>query len=212
MKPVDEQSIDETVHGRESFLSRFHRRKTEARSDPVAEEAPTAEPIEDQVSAQEEPIVDDAIQEQPTDADMPPIESLNEKSDYSPFMSPKVSEVLRNKALRKLFHSSSLNVIDELDEYIEDFTTFEPLGDIVTSDMRHRIEQEARRKADELKAALLDDEVEVIDEEALEEEAETESEIQATHSQPVTQDEIPNEEPVETEAHDSDRTESRTQA
>ena len=77
---------------------------------------------------------------------------LGEDDDYSGFMSPGVSEALRAKALRKLFMSSKFNVVDGLNDYDDDFTSFEALGDIITSDMRHRMEVEAekaRAKAEE---------------------------------------------------------------
>ncbi|MBF2761421.1 MAG: DUF3306 domain-containing protein [Ectothiorhodospiraceae bacterium AqS1] len=80
-----------------------------------------------------------------TDADMPPIESLNEHSDYSGFLSPGVSEELRRRALRKLFLSAAFNVRDGLDDYDDDFTSFEALGDMVTADMKHQMEAEAER-------------------------------------------------------------------
>ena len=80
-----------------------------------------------------------------TDDDMPPLESLDENSDYSGFLSPGVTEGLRRRALRKLFMSAVFNVRDGLDDYDEDFTNFEALGDIVTSDMRHQAEAEAER-------------------------------------------------------------------
>jgi len=81
-----------------------------------------------------------------TDADMPPIESLNEESDYSGFLSPEVSDGLRKQALRKLFLGSGFNVCDGLDDYDEDYTSFAKLGDIVTADMRHQMEMEARKQ------------------------------------------------------------------
>ena len=85
-----------------------------------------------------------------TDADMPDINSLTYDSVYKDFLSPGVSEQLRKLALRKLFHSEIFNIRDGLDEYDDDFTQFEKLGDIVTSDMRHQVEMEARRKAEQL--------------------------------------------------------------
>ena len=81
-----------------------------------------------------------------TDAEMPPIESLGEDSDFSGFMSPKVSEKLRKVALRKLFNLPQFNLRDGLDDYDDDFTKFEALGDIVTADLRHQMEMEAERK------------------------------------------------------------------
>ena len=80
-----------------------------------------------------------------TDEDMPSLESLDENSDYSSFLSPGVSERLRRRALRKLFASAVFNVPDGLDDYADDFTSFEALGDIVTSDMRHQAEVEEER-------------------------------------------------------------------
>ena len=76
---------------------------------------------------------------------LPPIESLTPDSDFSAFMSPDVDAALRRAALRKLFHSPAMNVTDGLDDYAEDYTTFAPLGDIITSDMRHQAEVAAER-------------------------------------------------------------------
>ncbi|MES9897176.1 MAG: DUF3306 domain-containing protein, partial [Candidatus Thiodiazotropha endolucinida] len=60
--------------------------------------------------------------------------------------SPRVSDQLRQVALRKLFHSAAFNVCDGLDDYAEDFTSFEKLGDVMTADLRHRLEQEAHKQ------------------------------------------------------------------
>ena len=88
----------------------------------------------------------DAVEERIlTDEDMPPLDSLDEGSDYSGFLSPGVSEGLRRRALRKLFTSAVFNVPDGLDDYDDDFTSFQALGDIVTSDMKHQAEMEAER-------------------------------------------------------------------
>ena len=81
----------------------------------------------------------------PSDEDMPPLDSLDEDSDYSGFLSPGVSEALRRRALRKLFMSAVFNIPDGLDDYDDDFTSFQALGDVVTSDMRHQAEMEAER-------------------------------------------------------------------
>ena len=80
-----------------------------------------------------------------TDEDMPPLDSLDENSDYSGFLSSGVSETLRRRALRKLFSSAVFNIPDGLDDYDDDFTSFAALGDIVTSDMKHQAEMEAER-------------------------------------------------------------------
>ncbi len=85
-----------------------------------------------------------------TDADMPSLETLGEDDSYSGFLSPEVSEKLRKVALRKLFHGAGFNIRDGLDDYDEDFTVFQPLGDIVTADMRHREEMLERKSQEAL--------------------------------------------------------------
>jgi hypothetical protein len=127
------------------FCSRWSKRKLQARTnqplasadinpsvDTLADEQASPEPCEEQVML--------------SDKDMPDLDSLNEDSDYSCFLSPGVSEKLRKLALRKLFGGQSFNLCDGLDDYDEEFTSFEKLGDIVTADMRYQLEQEARRK------------------------------------------------------------------
>lgn len=121
----------------EDFISRWSRRKQTSMNLPVE-----AETVEAHSAAAE------ATELQLCDEDMPPLESLDETSDYTGFLSPKVSEELRRIALRKLFHSAGFNVCDGLDDYDEDFSSFAKLGNIITSDMRHQIE-EARKKLDQ---------------------------------------------------------------
>lgn len=115
----------------EPFLARWSRRKRES-EEPAAEVEATPAP-----RPREAPL--------PTDADMPPLETLDEHSDYSGFLSPEVSEGLRQLALEKLFRSACFNTCDGLDDYAEDFTRFEKLGDLMTADLRFRLEQEAQR-------------------------------------------------------------------
>ncbi len=72
---------------------------------------------------------------------IPPLESLNDDSDYSAFFSSEVDERLRKLALRKLFKAPFYNLRDGLNDYDEDFTTFKGLGDIITSDMKFQVER-----------------------------------------------------------------------
>lgn len=135
----DEMS-DESIREDESFLARWSRRKHRAEDEPVEANTPV-------VTDTAHPSADDPTSA-PTDEDMPPIESLGDDDDYSGFLSPGVSEALRRRALKRLFLSSKFNVTDGLDDYAEDFTQFAPLGDVVTADMRHRMEQMLARLDD----------------------------------------------------------------
>ncbi len=113
----------------ETFLHRWSRRKLNA------EEEGIQAPIITETEHQETP--------PPDDDDMPPLESLDEESDFSGFLSPAVSESLRKLALRKLFHSPGFNLCDGLDDYDEDFRNFTALGQIATAEMRRRLEEAA---------------------------------------------------------------------
>lgn len=134
-------------------MNRWSQRKASARVR-EREERDTV-PDADLAPAEQAPsAADDAPSQAPTDADMPAVESLGEDSDYRGFMSPKVSEDLRRLALRKLFHLPMFNIRDGLDDYDEDFRAVEALGNIITADMRHRVEMEQRK----LKEALAENE------------------------------------------------------
>ena len=139
-------SVDskESASGQESALSRWSRRKLEARQ--VESEAVSpAETGDTELTVAGETRPEEDQKPVLTDADMPDIDTLDESSDFSPFMSRGVSDELRNLALRKLFRAPVFNIRDGLDEYDDDFTSFEKLGDIVTSDMKHRIEMEQQK-------------------------------------------------------------------
>ena len=87
-----------------------------------------------------------------TDADMPPVESLDEASDFSGFLSEGVSEVLRRKALSKLFGLPVFNQLDGLNDYDEDYTQLKPLGDTITYQMRQWMERDKKKLEDEAAA------------------------------------------------------------
>lgn len=126
----------------EGFLSRWSRRKQAAREGRSEVVEPTT-PAPPQHPEQAETAV--GASRELTDEDMPPVDSLDEQSDYSAFLSPKVSEQLRQVALRKLFKLPEFNIRDGLDDYDEDYTTFTELGAIVTHDMQRMLEREKER-------------------------------------------------------------------
>ena len=139
----------------ESRLSRWSRRKQQT-AEEIRKEDLTLETGQQYQSESELEVVSSEDQQQNevqqpvlTDEDMEPVEELTEDSDFSKFMSPGVSDELRNLALRKMFHAPIFNIRDGLDEYDGDYTSFEKLGDIVTADMRHQMELEANKKLEQ---------------------------------------------------------------
>ncbi len=86
-----------------------------------------------------------------SEQELPSIDSLDENSEVSMFFSEGVSDTIKRQALRKLFHMDKFNVCDGLDDYAEDYTGFQPLGNVVTAYQRLREENE------KLKQAVADD-------------------------------------------------------
>jgi len=161
-------AVNKQVRSDESALSRWSRRKLEADRDD-ADTAPAVEPgpVGEAAAISAQPAEEKPL----SDADMPDIDSLSAESDFSGFMSSGVSDELRNLALRKLFHAPVFNIRDGLDEYDEDYTSFEKLGDIVTCDMKHQVEmqEKKRREAQELEQQAALEEAELDDVEMIEE-------------------------------------------
>ena len=93
----------------EAFLSRWSRRKQEAREEPA--QPPSRPEIDPKAPAPE----------------LPPIEKLTAESDYRPFFHPKVGEDVRRAALKKLFSDPRFNVMDGLDVYIDDYSKSDPI-------------------------------------------------------------------------------------
>ena len=126
----------------EAFLERWSRLKSEARVADASTSDGQGSPATDQESAGSSG--QDSAREvaDQAHAPLPDPATLDEDADYSAFLAPGIDDALRRKALRKLFHSPKFNICDGLDDYCEDFTQFEKLGDVVTFDMRHRLEND----------------------------------------------------------------------
>jgi hypothetical protein len=115
----------------ESFAERWSRRKQAAGEEEAGQTAQASLPEAEVAPAP--PL---------TDEDMPPLESLDERSDYAAFLSPGVSEQLRAQALRKLFKLPGMHLPDGLDDYDDDFTQFADLGKTITHEMQRMLDRE----------------------------------------------------------------------
>ena len=101
---------------KDPFLSRWSRRKTEARE--KGEVIPEPREAEAQSPAPAE-----ARPPEP----LPPVESLTPDSDFRPFMRPEVDEGMKRQALKTLFRDERFNVMDGLDTYIDDYSKPDPI-------------------------------------------------------------------------------------
>lgn len=80
------------------------------------------------------------------ESELTALEDLGSESDYTQFMSPEVSESIRKLALRKLFSGAEFNITDGLDDYDEDYTSFAPLGNVITQEMKLKQKQNWKRE------------------------------------------------------------------
>jgi hypothetical protein len=104
--------------GGEPFLSRWSRKKKEARELPP-------DPAREQAADPESPA-----------PELPPIDQLTPESDFRAFFHPKVDEDVRRAALKKLFSDPHFNVMDGLDTYIDDYSKTEPIPAAMLAGLR----------------------------------------------------------------------------
>jgi len=126
----------------ESFLPRWSSRKLGERNVGVNTGAESESSALERAQEDEAEAVAAQPLQELTDADMPPVDTLDEHSDYTAFMSPRVSDRLRAQALRRLFHLPAYNITDGLNDYDEDYTRFTGLGNIVTHEMKRMLKRE----------------------------------------------------------------------
>lgn len=124
--------VDSTSSPQGFSLKRWSRRKLDAaRADgaapapaPASAVAIAPAPVAAMTTASPDAGLRAPIDDTPA---LPPIESLTQDSDFSAFMQPKVDEVLKRAALKKLFTDPHFNVMDGLDIYIGDYTQADPM-------------------------------------------------------------------------------------
>ncbi len=125
---------------REDFLSRWARRKAEAKSEPhpVADELPPSAPAvlpeaEGEANLPAAPNEPDMLRDAPPDEETRAewiskleavdLDTLNYKDDFTVFMRGWVPQALRNRALKRLWRTSDVfEVLDGLNDYDEDFS------------------------------------------------------------------------------------------
>lgn len=106
----------------DGFLSRWSRRKEQARAPETKDKAAEATPTTGETPPAEVPDEADP-NESDIVAQLPDIESLNETSDFTVFMKEGVPQALKRQALRKLWRvNPAFSFLDGMNEYDEDFT------------------------------------------------------------------------------------------
>ena len=110
------------------FLSRWARRKEQARSGVELVPEPPAVAAEPSVVAppalQADAVAEPVAEPLPTLAD---VALLSRESDYSRFVASGVDEGVKRAAMKKLFTDPHFNIMDGLDTYIDDYGKPDPI-------------------------------------------------------------------------------------
>lgn len=107
--------------GEDNFLSRWSRRKSEAKDPSRAQPEPEPAPPASGPPVALAPPVETGR------TPLPPAESLTPESDFAPFMAPGVDGDVRRQALKTLFSDPRYNVMDMMDVYVDDFSKPDPI-------------------------------------------------------------------------------------
>ena len=107
----------------DDFLSRWSRRKHEARSGMMREDLPAPTTATAAAATPPQAPAEPAGAPPP----LPAVDSLTPESDFTPFMRSEVDPGVRREALRTLFRDAQFNVMDGLDVYIDDYSKPDPI-------------------------------------------------------------------------------------
>jgi Protein of unknown function (DUF3306) len=126
----------------EGFVSRWARRKAQARSGTVADDPPPPAPqVEPPAVAPAVPVPTappaslaaqaEAAVDAPPPPPLPTLDDVaalaSDAADFSRFVAPQVSAEVRNAAMKKMFTAPHFNLMDGLDVYIDDYSQPDPM-------------------------------------------------------------------------------------
>jgi hypothetical protein len=121
---------------KEDFVSRWSRRKIEARK--AEEKPPEPAPAPAAVPAVSSANAAATLPNAPPPAELPPVESLKGlASEYRDFMKPGVDENLKRSALKQLFRDPHFENFERFAEYCEDYTQGEPIPLAMLKTLEH---------------------------------------------------------------------------
>ena len=113
---------DQPENDGEGFVARWSRRKIEEK-EPSKDTKSEVSKLEESSPLDADSTRDEGDEENTNVDDLPDVETLNESSDYTPFLKDGVPEKLKRMALRKLWKSNpAFGFIDGLDDYDEDYS------------------------------------------------------------------------------------------
>ena len=120
----------------DGFLSRWSRRKLDAKDGKPPEEVPAPMPAPEAATEIEEsppPVVFAPAEPAELPPQKPPaptiedVRALTFESDFSRFVTPDVAPEVKNAAMKKLFADPHYNVRDMMDVYVDDYSLPDPI-------------------------------------------------------------------------------------
>ena len=160
---------DQPENDGEGFVARWSRRKIEEK-EPSKDTKSEVSKLEESAPLDADSTRDEGDEEKTNVDDLPDVETLNESSDYTPFLKDGVPEKLKRMALRKLWKSNpAFGFIDGLDDYDEDysaigivaqeiFTNYKPGKGMVDPDeTEEEIDEAVKAEGEVEKVAVSDD-------------------------------------------------------
>jgi hypothetical protein len=111
----------------EPFVSRWSRRKLEAREGYAAQVEPAA--------VLPEPGPQNPLERCAPAPSLPTLESLTAESDFQPFMHSAVDARDRNAAMKVLFSAPRFNAMDGMDVYVGDYGQPDPIPDAMLREL-----------------------------------------------------------------------------
>jgi hypothetical protein len=144
--------MEVAMAGEDGFLSRWARRKADAREGKPLDEPALAKPVPAVAAVAAAPQQTAATAkapnatggpeapEKPVAPELPPLtlqdaQALTQHSDFKPFMAQTVQPEVRNAAMKKLFADPHYNIMDGLDTYIDDYTKSDPIPESMLRQM-----------------------------------------------------------------------------
>ncbi|MCK0753445.1 DUF3306 domain-containing protein [Chromohalobacter japonicus] len=188
-----------------SFMQRWSQRKrdhgdaspfdkaSEETTAPLSERAHASAPSEEhEASSRAAALIPGYDPQRPLDEQLPEPEQLGAGDDFRAFMLPGVGELLKRRALRRMFKVGNYNVRDGLDDYDEDYSQLMRMMPEVSARMRQWLHKDQETESQD--SEQHDDAVALQSEMPLEEDKDDASEAVQT-SRPEEVGQLEEEEP-----------------
>jgi hypothetical protein len=132
------------VSADDGFLSRWSKRKVQAKAGVVPKEEPAVPPVvlakggtgeQSPAVVDPAPLRDDPVEQPPPPPTLEDAAALRPGAEVHRFIAPNVDESVQRAALKKLFADPHFNVMDGLDTYIDDYGKPDPIPESMLRQM-----------------------------------------------------------------------------